>query len=228
MEKIIHRLWLGPKEMPERYESYGRLWKELNPGWEVIDWGREALEQSYNHDVLEEISRTPKSSITMESLRASAVQQADVLGYEILYRHGGAYFNCDIEPLRPMDELLSVTGERPWASHEDDYHIVNAAFGGAKEDPFWKYVVDGIHHSYFSRPAEPMEVTTGPRYLTERWKSYFAYPEDFVDLPIGAFNFANFRQIAPGGNADEFREAAIAQGAYGLHHWGHREDQINY
>jgi mannosyltransferase OCH1-like enzyme len=221
MQKIIHRIWLGPKEMPRDYSSYGERWKLLNPHWEVILWTEENIKDIINKAVWDDLRINAKAGHPMPLDRATAVQRADMLSYELVYNYGGMYFNCDIDPLRPMDELLEIVGDRSWAAHEDSYHIVNCAFGGCKGDSFWKMVIASLPNSYWGNPKGTMEVTTGPQYLTRQWHQY-SFKDSFIDLPVHFFNYAHWGQISRGGDAQQFREQAIAVGAFGLHHWGHR------
>ena len=36
--QVIHRLWLGPRPMPQRFREFAQDWRDLNPGWECHDW----------------------------------------------------------------------------------------------------------------------------------------------------------------------------------------------
>lgn len=228
MEKNIHRLWLGPKEMPDDYKRFGEMWQELNPDWQVIEWTKDSLPKMRNQGVLDTIAENPRSSIRMDNGRAIAVQQADVIAYDLLYQFGGVYTNCDIEPFRPMSDVLDRVSDAPWATHEDEDYLVNAIFGGQAGDPFWDSVITTLPMRYFENPSSPMEWTTGPHLLTECVRLWREEEREFVGLPTTAFNYTHFKQIEDGGDASAFREEARAAGCYGLHHWGHRRDQGNY
>jgi mannosyltransferase OCH1-like enzyme len=228
IEKNIHRLWLGPKEMPEDYKRYGELWQELNPDWQVIEWTRETLPELQNQYVVDIVARTPRQAFTMDNDRAIAVQQADVIAYDLLNQFGGIYTNCDIEPFRPASEILELVGDKPWASYEDDRHVVNAIFGGKAGDSFWQGVNDHLPVRYFEFPDASMEWTTGPHLLTFCVNAWLEAGQEFTILPREAFNSTHFSSVPFGGDASAYREAAREAGAFGLHHWGHRADQGNY
>lgn len=230
--KKIHRLWLGPNPMPDKYVRYGEQFKEMNPDWEYIDWNTDNLPDIINADIWENIGNMPKSSITMDPQRAIAVQRADVLGYEIIYKHGGIYFNCDIEPLRPMDELIAETGDDAFAGWEGEYDgrwfLVNAVLGGPAEHEFWADCVNELPMRYLNMFFAPMEQTTGPHLITDIYERKWRGRPGFTPLPREHFNSVHFGEIAVGQDASDRVEWAREQGAFGLHHWGHREDQANY
>lgn len=224
VEKLVHRLWLGPKPMPERYVEFGKQWKAMNPDWQVIEWTRKTIPPMRNQEILNDIAKRPRSSIPMDFDRAVAVQQSDVIYYELLEQFGGICLNVDIEPLRPLSTLIDIVGDKSWASFEDDYWLVNCAYGGVKGDSFWRALIDYLPVNYRLRYDEYMQHQTGPHLLTHMWKT----TPGLTPLPKETFNFAWHGDIPEGGTADDFRQAALEAGAIGLHHWGHREDQINY
>lgn len=226
MDKIIHRLWLGPNPMPEAYVSYGLQFQEMNPDWKVIEWTQHTIPELKNKAVWDAIGKNPRSSIPMEPNRAIAVQRSDVVYYELVERFGGIALNVDIEPLRPMNELLQIVEENAWATYEDDRYLVNCAYGGPKEHPFWAALVEELPRRYFSMsdPKWFMQHQTGPHLLSEMWHSR----GDILALPKSTFNYVYHFDIPAGGNASRWRKKALEAGAFGLHHWSHREDQGKY
>lgn len=210
--------------MPERYVEFGEQWKEMNPNWEVIDWTQDSIPSMRNQSVLDAIRARPRSSIPMEHDRAVAVQSSDVIYYELVEQFGGIALNVDIEPLRPLDDLMKVVGDNAWATYEDAHYLVNCAYGAPKGHPFLKALNDLLPVNYQERYNEYMQHQTGPHLLTRVWKER----GDLMALPKETFNYVYHWDIEPGGNADAWRADAKAAGAYGLHHWSHREDQGQY
>jgi len=220
--KIIHRLWLGPEAMPRRYREYGHRWETLNPGWSLRDWSYANMPPVINVGVWDAIrANGANPGMAMPPDQAIAVQRADMLSYELLARYGGVYVNCDIEPLRPMDDLLEVTGDAPWAGYEDGEYLVNSAMGGHGHSPFWDLAVSTLPDRYFSMPGRLMNQQTGPWHLTDLAAAH-GMECGLVKLPREAFNYAHHSAVPPGSDASDFRGAAIEAGAFGLHHWGHR------
>jgi mannosyltransferase OCH1-like enzyme len=221
-QKIIHRLWIGPNPIPEPYVEYGKRWAELNPGWEVREWTEADVEEMglTNRRIWDHIKEHGgNSSIAHNYAAARATQMADVAGYEIVYRHGGVYLNCDMEPLRPLADLPADGGDA-WACLEVDHWLNNGALGGPAGHPFWKLVIDELPRRWDRMPGRPMHIVTGPHLLTEI--AYGVGRRRITILPNHLFNYVLYDKIDLGGDASAFRQAACDAGAISLHHWSHR------
>lgn len=248
MANLIHRLWLGPTDMPRHYVQYGVRLAELNPSWVVNDWLAQGVDVDYgdttpgnyqlrqfdpqilmNEKVWHLLGNGAIAPVPMDPRVAIATQRADLAGYELIYRYGGVYLNCDIEPLRPLSEIAAPLGAA-WAGYEDDYYLNNGAIGGPAFHPFWGTVIQAIPARLAEMPNDPMNVTTGPHLLTTVLQQWRREGLDtawghFHCMPRHIFHFANFVQVPLGGDASAFRDEALKAGAIGLHHWGHRGQQ---
>jgi mannosyltransferase OCH1-like enzyme len=201
--------------MPEPYIRFGQKWKELNPGWTVIDWTEEVISEFFQlKHVFDHMYERDAGRGSIELY----VQLADVVGYALVERYGGVYMNCDMEPVRPLPRLP----EMAWASYEnnEDGRIVNAAIGSPQaNDPFWKALLEGLPRRYFADPTAEMVETTGPAYLTDfaNWNKGKLYV-----FPTETFNPIHWKQIPEGGDASgrEYSSKTIA-----VHHWGHKKDK---
>lgn len=96
LPRVIHRVWIdGSPDPTARSVAHGERWAELNPGWEVREWtspdftmiNRRFYDAPPSHDQLR--------------------FKADLLRLEILFLHGGVYVDYDIEPLRPIEPILT-------------------------------------------------------------------------------------------------------------------------
>lgn len=213
--KIIHRFWMG-RTMPLAYENYALRWSELNPGWSVRDWDHSALNL---FPELEPIIQDLFDRDQMHNSVELAVQVADVMGYALIERFGGVYVNCDIEPLRPLEDL--PIPDRAWASYEnnEDGRIVNAVIGSPiKHDPFWWSLLKELPHRYDTYRYDEMVMSTGPAFLTDFARER---PGALHVFPTVTFNPVHWKQIQPGGDATGFE---YPEGAFGVHHWGHKKD----
>ena len=78
--QVIHRLWLGPRPMPQRFKDYGRDWESLNPGWECHDWSWHDLpEDLANADVMDDTRRRSSRSDSIDSLPRSPTSSTTTL-----------------------------------------------------------------------------------------------------------------------------------------------------
>jgi mannosyltransferase OCH1-like enzyme len=185
----------------------------------VHDWTTDQLPPLVNQAVFDDIG-TPDPGERLHPISV-AVQQADVVGYELIWRYGGLYVNCDIQPVRPLDGLLARVGEDAYACFEDENFLVNAAIGGPARHPFWKAVIDALPERYWARRRDQMNEVTGPHLLTQVWRSWEF--DGFTALSRETFNPIHFHQVPLGGDADGlFQETSLPDQTIGVHHWGHR------
>ena len=211
--RVLHRYWSG-KEMPEVYKEFGERWEDLNPGWITVDHGEEVLQL---WDDLAPVFNHLYERDGGQDSEELHVQVADIVGYALIRQFGGVYVNCDMEPVRPIEERLP---EGAWASFEnhDDWRIVNAATGAPKaEHPFWVELLRGLPERYFANPEDEMVMTTGPGYLTDFARG--------TDIPLhvfskDVFNSVHWTQIERGTDASGF---SYPDDAIAVHHWGHRK-----
>ena len=212
--KLLHRFWSG-RAMPEAYVQYGRQWAELNPGWEIQHWSiADILLFPKLASVFDHLEERDGGNSSIEYF----VQVADVMGYALVERFGGVYTNCDIQPLRPLEEL--PIPNRAWASYEnnEDGRIVNAIIGSpVKNDPFWQALLENLPARYFANPTAEMVETTGPAYLTDFARER---PGMLHVFPTETFNPIHWKQIEPGADASGFEYPAES---FGVHHWGHKK-----
>jgi len=150
----LHRIWLtGSPPMPEAYECYWEGWQRLHPSWSFETW------LSAPGDLRNRAEFYGTTSLASRS---------DILRYEVLLRYGGVYIDCDVECLRPIDELLEDV--RAFAGYEDTTWIGTAVLGAEPGHPAFERLVKALPASVKAHPnAEPTR-QTGPQFVTETWK----------------------------------------------------------
>lgn len=91
--RVVHRVWLGDRGLPEEQQRFGETWQRHHPSWEHRLWGDDDLDEL---GIPGEVrARTPDASAL-----------SDVVRHHVLARHGGVYVDTDVECLRPLDPLL--------------------------------------------------------------------------------------------------------------------------
>lgn len=161
--KKIHQIWLG-SPFPEKYKRWQEQIKKLHPDWEYKLW-------------------TDKDVAEFEMVNRKIYRKAgnwgeksDILRYEILYREGGVYLDCDVQCFANLDDLHKAydfyAGFEPfWAGSETRcLSIGNAIIAAAPKHPIMKRCIKNIKK--FSRLNFPLSYNmqtvakTGPIMFT--------------------------------------------------------------
>jgi hypothetical protein len=116
--KIIHRV--VPEKTPDVAERWWREFGELHPDWTLMT----------HRDPLSHAD-WPKTVHHWKRV-ANGAQLADLVRLEALLRWGGIYVDQDVQPVRPLDPLLSLEAFAAW---EDDRVIPNAIMGARPDHP---------------------------------------------------------------------------------------------
>jgi FkbM family methyltransferase len=150
--KVIHQIWIGPKQPPSHAMD---TWRIKNPSWEYKLW-----------------SMPPTDLINQAQYDAARewAGKADIWRYEILLKEGGVYIDADSLCLRPLDDSF-LDGEF-WAAYESEKHvpdlIANGTMGAAPGAAVMKELVRRLGEL---TPQEvmgaPAWATTGPALLTK-------------------------------------------------------------
>jgi len=94
------------------------------------------------------------------------IQRADFIRYLILYKHGGIYVDCDIHPLKSLDDLFKkdyffVT----W--HDDKQKLpYNAVMGSKKGEKLFLEIAEESKSSFYEKVKDP---------IYKKWKGRFVF-----------------------------------------------------
>ena len=193
--KLFHWIWLGKRELPQVFDIWRKRWLELNPGYRSMVWqggkymiaGREA-----------------------DMIRASChvSQQSNILRYVALRDFGGIYLDCDMEPVRPIGDLLDgydLVVERALPPHPD--FLQSAFIACTAHHPAAEALVDLLGER---DPAK--HGSLGPSYLSEVAGQFTGCPGSRI-LDGTRFHALNRYQLA--------QNAPYPDTAIGIHHWSH-------
>lgn len=114
--RVIHYCWFGGAPLPPSAERCLASWRKHFPGWEIRRW------DEGNYDV----RTTPYTAEAYDARKYAFV--SDYARFDILHRHGGVYFDTDVEVIRPFDDLLA---HGPFMGMEGSW--VNPGLGMAAE-----------------------------------------------------------------------------------------------
>lgn len=205
--KILHRIWLNPGDdpMPPVFVGYGRQWAKLHPGWECREWcNPAALPPLRNQDLFDRAQEVcPRDWKRF---------QADILRLELLWLYGGIYVDTDVEPLRPVDDLLSrgvIVAWSPNRGRDGSRLLTQAVIGAEPRHPFIGACLDELPRSVERYRRRPLAQMIGPHMVTRVWQSTL---HGVRPLPERTFYPQSIRARARGRRVD-------AAGAYTIHRW---------
>jgi mannosyltransferase OCH1-like enzyme len=200
--KVFHVIWVGGP-MPDHLAAYVDTWRQLNPDWSTILWDEERLDATLDR-TLDLFRRADQITPHVGQFRS------DVARYELLWRFGGVYVDCDFEALRPIDPLLEqLDGASMFAAWETDgVWVNNAILGASAWTPLLDEVIDGLAASIAEHPTARPNVQTGPQYLTPIVRRHAA---DVRLFPSAWFYPYLWNELD--------RQDEEFPGAYAIHHW---------
>lgn len=192
--KRIHQIWVGPNAIPEKSLEFIAKIKELHPDYEYKLWTDVDLTEE-NFSNLSYINSTPVYA-----------QKADIMRYEILYKHGGIYLDIDFEVFKPLDSLLThdfvVCNED---GSINDYMSIGFIYSipGLQD---LKNCIDNIHTCPLGGKVN-VSTATGP--------SYFRRCINLANarvLPTNTMYPVHFSQKG-------YRPTVFGSETYAMHHW---------
>jgi len=182
--------------MPRQFARFIAGWQTLHPHWQVRMWGEDDLSGLRNRGLFDRASQIAPGS---EGQFCS-----DVARYEILYRYGGVYVDCDFEALRPIDELCEVDAFAAWET--DDVWVNNAVLGCTPGHELMHDLIVRLPANVRRNRGKRPNHLSGPRFLTpiarrhhiEVYPSRLFYPYRWDELDRAGESFPD---------------------AYAVHHW---------
>lgn len=136
MEKIIHQIWVGPYQMPDREKIFIEKMKNLNPDWEHILW---------TDANLPELPENVKKRCDMFLSQKDYAHIADVLRIFLVNKFGGIYLDVDFQTVGPLSESGIDQNDAVFFYHGgDDYTMPNGCFGAAKGSRISEYMLNDI------------------------------------------------------------------------------------
>ena len=115
--KKLNYCWFGRGEKPALAQKCIASWKKFCPDYEIIEWNED------NFD----IQMNGYTRMCYEQRKYAFL--SDYVRLVVVEKHGGVYFDTDVELLRPIDPLLDHPA---WFGFEDD-ECVNTGEGFGAE-----------------------------------------------------------------------------------------------
>jgi len=203
--KVLHRIWVGGP-IPELYQEYGKAWEAMHPGWSFKLWTDEDFESKWlkNQKLFDEA----KSYVPADAIGQF---KSDLARYEILFRYGGVYVDCDVEPVKPIDDLLDVEAFAGW--EQQNLYVGNTVIGSAPSARFWGDMIDAAADASKANKGRAATWLSGPRIVTRLYnesnRGLKVYPQSYF-FPYSYKDLKNSPELKAYPNA------------YAIHHWAHQ------
>lgn len=162
--KIIHQIWIGNQEIPEREKAFIEKCKNLHPDWEYKFWGNEEINSLF-----------PKYEKIFLNLKAqkTPADAVDFLRIAILYEFGGIYLDCDMEINKSLNNLNLNKDIMLSISAGCFTRFQNCILGSCKNNDFFYFLLNEKSHSN--------NKYWGPAFLTKKYKEFY-FPEKIQNI----------------------------------------------
>lgn len=188
--------------MPAHLRDYLDRWQQLHPTWEFNLWTPETVPTLRNQDMFDHPEKWSPASNPWQ-------WRSDLSRYEILHDLGGVYVDCDLEPLRPIDDLLG--GE--FIAREDRRHVNNAFMGVRPGSPWISDILSGLRESALAHPRDRVNRQIGAYYLTRLIRRHLEVRILPAEL-VYPYHWSELDQ----------RDRPVAEDAYTRHHWQNKRN----
>lgn len=154
--RVIHYCWFGGNPLPELAIRCIESWEKYCPGFEIKRW------DETNYDVT-------KCAYIQEAYAAKKwAFVSDYARFDILYQHGGIYFDTDVELVAPIDDIL---GKGPFLGIEQNVEGVafvapGLGMAAVKGMPFYGKMLEDYQKMHFLKEDGSYNQTTIVRYTT--------------------------------------------------------------
>jgi len=169
--KIIHYCWFGRNPLPELALRCIESWKKFLPDYEIKEWNED------NYDV----HKIPYISEAYNAKKYAFV--SDYARFDILYEHGGIYFDTDVEVIK---DLTPIIENGAFAGVECAGSLA-AGLGIASEAtmPIYKEVLDSYKEEHFVNQDGSLNLKTVVTRVSEVFFKHGFVKEDKIQDVAG-------------------------------------------
>lgn len=159
--KIIHYCWFGGNPLPELAQRCIESWKKFLPDCEIIEWNE------VNYDV----RKIPYIAEAYDEKKYAFV--SDYARFDILYEHGGIYFDTDVEVIRDMSPILERGAFAGVESHGNGAAL-NAGLGisSPAASPIFAEILESYKVEHFRNEDGSLNLKTVVARVSEIFEKY--------------------------------------------------------
>ena len=177
--KKIHYCWFGGNPLPKMAIKCIKSWKKHCPDYEIIEWNESNFDVNQNEYCKEAYEAKKWAFVT------------DYARLAILHKHGGVYFDTDVELIRNIDALLE---NACFMGIEKSIRVIEVASGlglGAEAGhPLIKEIMDDYENIHFLKEDGTFDLTTCTVRNTRVLRKYGYCDEDRTQTVAGATIYA--------------------------------------
>tara|TARA_B110000285_G_C14978379_1_gene540078 strand:+ start:67 stop:918 length:852 start_codon:yes stop_codon:yes gene_type:complete len=200
----VHLIWIGGNP-PDYFNFFMKSFEKYMPEFEIKVWGNKDLTKKnfpITYDYIKKAKKlhgTPmredadlggnilKNKEGEPYTHAKWAQMTDLMRLEIVYTHGGYYFDTTFEILRPMYNLLNkkqkFVGCNEVPRFKDHNILSNSFFGATKKNPILKRLLSKRSLNTINFESIYVDFETGPGYLRNGIK----LSDDYLIFPTKTF-----------------------------------------
>lgn len=142
--KVIHYCWFGRNEKSKAMLDCIESWKKHCPDYKIIEWN----EENFDIDCI------PFVKEAYEAKKWAFV--TDYARLKIVYENGGIYLDTDVELLKSLDPLLSLSG---YAGFQEDNNVnTGLGFGAEKGNELIYEVMADYHERHIPADGDYMGI----------------------------------------------------------------------
>lgn len=161
MEKIIHQIWVGPYEMPDRERLFIEMVKDKNKTYEHKLW---------TNDNIPELPDNLKELYQKFQLAEDYAHQADILRIFLIAKYGGIYMDVDFHCVGSIDNTDLSQSNGFFCYHGgNDYTMPNGVFGLSKSAEIAQFLLDSV---------QPENGWYGPSWLGDKVKEFLGFDRE--------------------------------------------------
>lgn len=155
--KIIHYCWVGGNPKPQSVLYCIESWKRFCPDYEILEWNET------NYD----FTKNKYMRQAYEAKKWGFVP--DYARLDIVYTHGGIYFDTDVELLQNLDALLNQDGFMGFENTGDGEFFVNCGhgFGAVPHNEVIRQARDLYDQVSFLNEDRTLNLLASPYYTTQ-------------------------------------------------------------
>ena len=198
----IHLIWIGTQEYPDYFKLFLKTFEQHLPEFNIKVWNNKDLKKSnfpltydyiqkakklHGKPMIDEYGESMLNFKLEPLLYSKWAQITDLMRLEIVYNHGGYYFDTTFEILKPLYNILNKKkynfvgcNEIPRFKNVDI--LSNSFFGATKKNTILKRLLSKRKLNKINFNDMAVDFQTGPGYLRSginQNDNYYLFPSSY-------------------------------------------------